>query len=162
MGRQGPERVINPDRGGQFRARSEELRNDMFLVPGLSQNSPSSVVGIPPSSVGIHPPPHQPSHTKRSASETILPSSGLLKKPLSREQPPCPPLSGGLFFHPLVGGHRLYPPDKGGQGGCFYQSKGVSPLLSKKGSFSTTPLRSELTLKGGVDSRITPHTPAQK
>ena len=65
---------------------------------------------------------------------------GLLKKPLSREQPPCPPsLSGGLFFHPLVGGHRLYPPDKGGQGGCFYQSKGVSPLLSKKGSFSTTP-----------------------
>ena len=49
---------------------------------------------------------------------------------------PQPPLSGGLFFHPLVGGHRLYPPDKGGQGGCFYQSKGVSPLLSKKGSFS--------------------------
>ena len=80
----------------------------------------------------------------RAGGGSIPSEEGLLEKPLSREQPPSPPLSGGLFFHSLVGGHRLYPPDKGGQGGCFYQSKGVSPLLSKKGSFSTTPRSEEL------------------
>ena len=37
MGRQGPERVINPDRGGQFRARSEELQAVVFLI----RSSPS-------------------------------------------------------------------------------------------------------------------------
>ena len=48
---------------------------------------------------------------------------------------PQPPLSGGLFFHLLVGGHRFYPPDKGGQGGCFSSREGCPIYPLKSGLF---------------------------
>ena len=61
----------------------------------------------------------------RLVSFTNSRNQGFFNNP-SCHKPPCPPLSGGLFQHPLVGWHGLprrgdglYPPDKGGQGGWF-------------------------------------------
>ena len=56
---------------------------------------------------------------------TTPPLRGLLKNPLS----------GGVFFHLLVGGHRFYPPDKGGQGGCFSSREGCPIYPLKSGLF---------------------------
>ena len=67
-----------------------------------------------------------------------------MKKPLLGVATPQPPLSGGLFFHLLVGGHRFYPPDKGGQGGCFSSREGCSPLPPEIRTFSTAPRSEEL------------------
>ena len=105
----------------------------------------------------------------RLVSFTNSRNQGFFNNP-SCHKPPCPPLSGGLFQHPLVGwhglyplvgAHGLYPPDKGGQGGWFpaergragrvkYYSLRLPPNLpcherSLPGRVKTLPARSRFT-----------------
>ena len=65
---------------------------------------------------------------------------GLLKKPLSREQPPCPPLQGGFSSTPSSGGIAFTPLTRGDRGVAFTSRKGC-PLYSLKRGLFQQPRR---------------------
>ena len=129
--------------GGQSRLKNERLfrpRSEGFLtvvVPSSARAACMRPDGSIPSDDGELPLEDQTrvrsellrfssgSPTARQGKKTTPPLRGLLKKPLLGVATPQPPLSGGLFFHLLVGGHRFYPPDKGGWGVAFPVERGV-------------------------------------